>query len=202
MSVSLPRYRCTNKELEEALNTLAENVEKAINRQFHAGRNMFMDVTETHVLLLATGEDASAIVRLPWDIASTVTGAGSPTTTCKFKLVPSTVSGLVPQNIFADDLEATLTGTQWVQMSCVTDGKIVTSCTLSVEDTQPDAPEPQKNSGVTPVKFCVGVFLDGEYYNLWKKAISVTSREAFREDKSDPTIAELPYDSWWGWTIS
>jgi hypothetical protein len=140
----------------------------------------------------------------PWDIVSVV-GVGTPDDDGKYssytaKVYPAMISGSMPGNMFTpitfgpDD-------TKYLTASITTDGMSVVSSTIALEDSPATPATPTLGRAPASLKVSLCVIAKLNYYNLWKRNITVQSREVLREDKPDPSAMELPYQSWWGWNI-
>ena len=142
---------------------------------------------------------ASLDDKYQWDVE--LTAIGNPVTSYSFEVWPGLIAAMLPSNMF-DTFNVSASGTFYIIATCTTDGKAVTSSVLSVESAPPALPAPQIGAGASSLGFVIGVFVDGTYFNAWKKNISVATREVIREDKPSPGPLELPYISWWGWSVS
>lgn len=134
-----------------------------------------------------------------WDVE--MTPVGDPITSYDFEVWPGLIAGFLPSNMFSS-FSVPASGTRYLVATCATDGRTVSSSTLAVETSPPTFATPQVSAAAAELKFTIGVFVDGVYFNVWKKNVAVNTREVLREDKSSPGPLELPYISWWGWTVS
>lgn len=135
----------------------------------------------------------------PWDV--TLSAVGDPPTSYTAKFWPGLIAGMLPSNMFST-FNVPASGTHYLTATCSSDGRAVSSSILSIESSAPVFPAPKIEVADSEVQFPIGIFVDNVYFNLWKKNITVTTREVLREDKSDPGPLELPYTSWWGWQVS
>lgn len=138
---------------------------------------------------------------LPWTpLITPVTNNSGQVTGYKVKLYPATFAGLMPAGMFAE-FQMGLTESKFFVVSANTDGKAVTSCTLDAESGAPVPPTPSLAAAPSTFKTLVAVVASGTGYNLMGKSVSAFPREVLREDKSNPTAFELPYRSYYNWSV-
>lgn len=153
MPAQLPRYRCSNKELEDALNTLSEAVERALNRNYHLGRGMLGHVDADNVLLEAEGTgDGGAVAPCPFSVKLVLQSGGD----YKVSLNAGVVNGNLPSNIF-DTFTIGGGSNYYVKLSVTTTGNSVTSVDVVVDTSHPDAPT--VTMGTAPDNFDVLVYV-------------------------------------------
>jgi hypothetical protein len=141
---------------------------------------------------------------LPWDAIDlvgegTVDSAGN-YSSYKCKIYPGLVSGAYPGNMLQEFTG--LSGTLFLVADVTTDGWALLSVALSFA-TQQAAPVPsQFVNAPSSFKITIGLFVSGVYFNLWKRNISATVKEAGRQEQEATGPFELPYKSLWTWGIA
>jgi len=122
---------------------------------------------------------------------------GVTSTTCQFQ--PGTIAGLIPTNMFA-----TLTfssATSYLLATCTTSGQKVTAATLSIDSSVPSLPIPTVGAAPGTLYIVLGTFVSSSFTNFWGQSIACSPKEVMRVPKSSPTAFELPFTSYWDWSV-
>ena len=141
----------------------------------------------------------------PWDMLSQE-GVGEPNeegkyATYKYTFFPGNFGGVVPVDMFVERTVAA-SGTSYLNISATCGLGAVTTCAINVESS---AASPQTETLSAPpssLKWCVGVFHMGVYFNIAQKNLLVSPKEVLRE--TDPSIDHpfaLPYKSYFVWEV-
>ena len=147
----------------------------------------------------------------------------SPTTvvTCAFKtslvdsttvtIAPGTINALVPSNMFDVNGRPYLTisatdTTQYVLLTASTNGKIITSASLSASTSNVD-PSLNIMKGAAPASFQVLIaiivnVLGQQIFQIGLGNITAIPKQMFLEGKVPVGIGAEPFDRWWSWVYS
>jgi len=123
---------------------------------------------------------------------------GVSSTTCQFQ--PGTIAGLIPTNMFATLTFST--STSYLLATCATSGQKVTAASLSIVSSVPSFPIPTVGAAPSTLYIVLGTFTSGSFTNLWQKSISATPKEVMRVPVTNPTAFQLPFTSYWDWSVS
>lgn len=143
------------------------------------------------------GGAAAAPEVFPFDV--TVSGASDPR---DVTVRPGTVNNLLPSNMFS--VGATpVSGTRYVTLVLTFSTGEVTGALLSMDTVAPDASPVTEGTPPTTLTILLAVIVDTVVFQVRHGNITVTPVEAFRADRASPASpGELPYSSWWQWSIS
>lgn len=202
MAIKLKRYASSFAPLSEALNELAAAIEFVGNRSFHAGKGLVYSQTDDGVMVDFIGNtgggDSGGSLR-PWDLfAKTADG-----TNYLCKVVPGTIAGFIPSNMFAE-FTAASTGTVYFKVKCQTNGKQITSCLIEVNATAPPSIVPTLEALPSEFYVMFGIMLDGVMYRtIGDGNPQVFSYLAFELPKTTtPSPGMSPYERWYSWSVS
>ena len=192
-----------------AKRTMAKKVREFVRKQGHLPTTSEMHLpSPTPVAGEATllGQSVNSSSN-PWDIILEGVGTPDPITrkysSYKAKVSPGLVAGAMPTNMFEEFTGVSGSGDYYLIATASTDGRGITSVTIALGATSPPAPAaPTLGTAPFEVSIVVGVIVEGTPYNPWQKSINVQPKEVLREDKGTVGPYELPYQSWWGWSIT
>lgn len=117
------------------------------------------------------GGTSSPAINTPFQIFATKNLTGMPPTwdgTYNVTLWPGSVNQLLPTNIFAK-INQTITSTQYVVLTCLSDGYVVTSSTWSLMSSQPTTPDATADIPPSIFYITLGVI----FYNSTPNTISI-----------------------------
>lgn len=200
MAFQLPRWKSSDPALEEALNILADGVERAVNKRFHAGVNATIIQDENDVIFEAEpggeGGGGSPTIR-PFDIEVFKDGA-----VIKAKVIPGVFGGgFIPTNMYAD-FPIDDTGIYIAKVKVTTDGKKITSSLIIIDVAQAPIQNPAKNMLPTEFHFVFGVIFKGvAYRTLGNAGPTIASQLLYTTSRTDAQPGELPFDNWYIWKV-
>lgn len=197
----LPTFKSTSPGLANALNVLARAIESVYgSSRVSIGGNLLGHQGVDGISIEGYGEagDASPTVYLPWDLFSQE-AASETTLTCKFW--PGNMGGIIPTEMFQEFTVST-ESMQYLVVHVTAANGAVQSCTLTIEGSHPAGQEHTLGAPPATFDWLVGVFVEGNYYNIAKKNLVVTPRETQREDNPSATPYGLPYQSYFIWGVS
>lgn len=153
-------------------------------------------------------------------LAASIGGGGTSTTTHPFKIssrqnpdnenqylvsiTPGTANNIIAQNTFdgTELREFTLAKDTlgYAVLTAATNGKEITSTTLSVTTTQPAGQAATMFTLPTEVNFTLGIIYNGTVHQLITNNINVAGKIVYTKDKATAAApGQLPFEIWYVW---
>ena len=128
--------------------------------------------------------------------------AGDPAS-LKVSVSPGTVNQYVATNVF-DTFTISTSGTYYVKAGVETDGQDVTSFTIYVDTSEPDAQTATASSLPSSFDVLIAIIKNGKAYRVLScGSIILNGHEEFRTDKDSPAgPGELTYIPYYVWQVS
>lgn len=119
-------------------------------------------------------------------------------------ITPGTANNIIAQNTFdgAELREFTLAkdALGYAVLTAATNGKEITSTTLSVTTTQPGGQAATMFTLPTEIKFTLGIVYNGTVHQLITDNINVAGKIVYTKDKATAAApGQLPFEIWYVW---
>ena len=116
-------------------------------------------------------------------------------------IIPGTVNGILPGNLFN---KFTISGNsiRYFIAKAITDGKKVTSVSIELSSTQPQAQVPVAFALPAAFEKVFAVYTNGKAYRvIGPESITVNPRSLFTTDRANPTPGGFPYETFYDWGV-
>lgn len=151
-----------------------------------------------------TASGGATVLPFPWKISIKIPATHGGMATAS--VYPGTLSQLLPTNIFSainlgttDPTTGALTGTYYITVNAVTDGKEPNSCTINASTTAPAAPTLSANTAPTSFVILLGVVDNGVIYQIESENLDYYAQVAFVESQAPTAPGDEPFKRWWKW---
>ena len=122
---------------------------------------------------------------------------GTPTAT----IVPGTVNGILPSNIF-DTFTLDTTSVWYFKATATTDGKIVTAVELNVDSSPPDTQTPVPQAMPAAFDKLFAMVKDGKVFRMIPDgSITVGAQSLFVADRESWTPGKPMTETWYAWGV-
>ncbi len=162
------------------------------------GANIFSTQTQSgRVFNAKPGGVGEAIPPHPWKVTRNDEGG-----TKRVRVHPGSIGGVVPTNIFPPPTISG-TGLEFVvlDVSINPASGSVSSCSLSIESTQPTPPVPTSSAPTSSFADVIAVIHDGSIFQVRSRNLNAISQELFQETVEEPAIGERNYIPWYVWNV-
>jgi hypothetical protein len=117
---------------------------------------------------------------------------------------PGTINALLPSDILdgggLKENEIPRNSLRYVVLEANSDGQQITTATVSVESSAPEAQTPEIFGLPSTAKFLLGLVYDSNVFQVQFTNISVTGKQQFIASKDQPAEpGELPYEIYYVW---
>lgn len=208
MAYKLPRWRSNIPVLQTALNTLAEAIEQALNKTVTVGPGMLASTTHDGGICLEADTDITDSAppdTFPFQIYKSVDDSGQWSVT----VAPGTLNLIIPadirSSINADDTAETV-----ILLAVVTDGKQITTATLSSQTGLDGTEPPGYALGAAPASFKVplGIIAKNEdmgasdaIEQIVRNNLTARIALAGQTEKSTIALGASPWNNFWTWLV-
>jgi hypothetical protein len=185
---------------EDVLRWAREMYNWAKKTQAIPGANILSTQTQSgRVFNAKPGGGAPATPPHPW---KTTRNDDTETETKRVRVHPGSIGGVVPTNVFPP-LTISGTGLEFVvlDVSINPANGGVSSCSLSIESTQPTPPVPTPSAPTSSFADVIAVIYDGSVYQVRSRNLNAFSQELFQETVEEPAIGERNYIPWYVWNV-
>lgn len=143
------------------------------------------------------------IILSPFDLLISITGNG---TQISVTIVPGTVNGVLPSNVFAtltETYDPVSPITYYASIVCVTDGKVITSSTWELSTTPPIAQTPIAWSAPAAFSWLFGVIVGSKTFRTIPAGSMVFNPTfVLAVPKVSITPNSIPYDNYYQWLLT
>jgi hypothetical protein len=193
----LARFQSADKSLEDALNYLAEAIERGSPPQIDIpiGKGTLTETPGRVIINPDTARLAGARVYQPWKPVFYSDGA------LKVKFNLGTVNGVPPTN-WDTGQAIGATDTKFPVLNVTTSSGSVTGATISLDASAPTADTIAQDTPPSSFKICLGMIKNKKHYMIYVTNLEIVAEEVFKESVSPASPGDEPYRRWWRWNVN